>query len=557
MSENFQQENVENLNNISVLNSNIDVKTTLGHLVEPTGTEVMMGMEEREKVEKDTDEIEDITDVLGFLIPSGTLPESCATFGVMYNKKVLDGWVKQPSACCGAASVAGAWNALAGFHRRDSGAANHDTVLRVYRSMFIDMIDRKQKSFERRLGAPIEDLLEGISTSLLAIGRTIGGRKEAGVQLKAVVAVLKDMARAYVKEKDQNKNGDENEKKLTQNPVNGVEVIEISTPIAVDTENTNINENEITVEYAAGSGRAAVETLERSPDSKFEPRTAIECIVELFEEDGVDLSSEQNESAAASERNESGEPAVLDVTSLRLPTGEDGLPIPDPVPVPTVDDGDDEEEEEEEEDPGAKPKKGKTGEAIGKWEWKKELLSLLKSISGIKRLAAERPSTAPIGNWGILQVVRRMSEEQTEPSLGSGVSCKLFMGKKTVGKSKMAIPLTRKDEDEDIEQQWSTLRGAFGRPDTVLLFHLKNHYALIYALREWTDETGVAVRQILTARKGQRPTAWIDFSEARETCLGWLGYKIMAVQRTVPESNLKESVHVQPTLDGEALYLSV
>jgi hypothetical protein len=123
---------------------------------------------------------------------------------------------------------------------------------------------------------------------------------------------------------------------------------------------------------------------------------------------------------------------------------------------------------------------------------------------------------------------------------------------------------------------------------------LKNHYALIFALREWTctdpgSDSGpdpapvteggagsevlanevlgnevlgngsenvgavaVAVggavtvtvtlgdkgvvkpvrrvrRQILTARKGQRPTAWIDFEEARETMLQWEGYKIIAI----------------------------
>lgn len=108
----------------------------------------------------------------------------------------------------------------------------------------------------------------------------------------------------------------------------------------------------------------------------------------------------------------------------------------------------------------------------------------------------------------------------------------------------------------------------------VLLFHLTNHYALVFALREWrkppdarrgndaamsgagagrafrddgrgalgaggevhgsgsSDPAGEGgwTRQILTSRKGQRPTVWMDFQEARKILLGWEGYKILAVQ---------------------------
>jgi hypothetical protein len=174
-------------------------------------------------------------------------------------------------------------------------------------------------------------------------------------------------------------------------------------------------------------------------------------------------------------------------------------------------------------------------------------------------------------------------------------------------------------------------RSNFSRPDTVLLFHLKNHYALIFALREWIVEvspetftepsfglsfsasvkaansisnnasktnvvenephqvpteglfphinkpnspsnttinelnieikvnnidksdtvvlpnppednskptnirppngTKQIVRQILTARRGQRPQIWMDFTEAREVMIGWEGYKIMALTK--------------------------
>lgn len=74
-------------------------------------------------------------------------------------------------------------------------------------------------------------------------------------------------------------------------------------------------------------------------------------------------------------------------------------------------------------------------------------------------------------------------------------------------------------------------RNCFSHPDEVILFHLKNHYALVFAWREWLDDSngGQQVRQLLTTRRGQRPTAWIDFAEARDVMLGWEGYKMIAI----------------------------
>ena len=81
------------------------------------------------------------------------------------------------------------------------------------------------------------------------------------------------------------------------------------------------------------------------------------------------------------------------------------------------------------------------------------------------------------------------------------------------------------------------------RPNEALVFHLKNHYALVFACREWVDErTGQCVRQLLTARRGQRPAVWMDFSEAREVMLGWDGYKMLAISTTVTSEELRSTM---------------
>ena len=41
---------------------------------------------------------------------------------------------------------------------------------------------------------------------------------------------------------------------------------------------------------------------------------------------------------------------------------------------------------------------------------------------------------------------------------------------------------------------------------------------------------GKLMRQMLTARRGQRPTVWLDWSEARKIMIGWSGYNMMRIK---------------------------
>jgi hypothetical protein len=147
-----------------------------------------------EVVEQDTTEIEDIADLLGFILPETDVPPNVGQLGVYFNRKVFNGWVKQPSPCCGAASVAGAWNSLCCFHRSDRMALAHTNVLDIYKSMFVELIEKKRSTFERKLGAPIESLIEMIAAKLAPCGKTIGGPKGSSITKKLLTKTVTELA---------------------------------------------------------------------------------------------------------------------------------------------------------------------------------------------------------------------------------------------------------------------------------------------------------------------------------------------------------------------------
>merc|ERR1712028_4846 len=126
-------------------------------------------------------------------------------------------------------------------------------------------------------------------------------------------------------------------------------------------------------------------------------------------------------------------------------------------------------------------------------------------------------------------------------------------------KGKVQCRLSPSDTSEaELERTFQMLKLEHSHPNAVLLSHHKNHYALIYAVRDWVEkipiekeeeneesenrfvtegknieneedadasesENGITtkkiqiqkyrkkrVRQVLTARRGQRPSVWMD-----------------------------------------------
>lgn len=429
-------------------------------------------------IEQDTPEIEDIHDITEVLFPS--MLSECDQFGLVFNRKLFAGWVKQPSPCCGASAVAGAINALKNLHRSHSNALNHLDVMNLYIFIFNEMIHKKKSSFQRRLGcSSIDSVIVLLREEIEILSEPEATKKKSPYYSKRkVLLALNNIIQEHRKSK------------------------------------SNIND---------------------------------------FKEDCIQLNS------------------TIELSALEL-LGEliDGTET-------NKDDIDQEKSDSEDSEMDIDPPSSKPlfRQGVPKvWNWQGDLISILKTLSGIEKMKSPRPSTAAVGNLVLMQCVSKLLEFS---SLGTGIESRLFMGKKLTSKQKVDFPLSRKDSADSVQSQWDGLRSALSRPDTALIFHLTNHFAVIFALREWvkspkpidatTDNTTtscaaanssasasinyggvnddpipVLVRQIFTARRGQRPSAWIDFEEVREIMLGWGGYKIIAVKRNLTERELQAGV---------------
>ena len=74
------------------------------------------------------------------------------------------------------------------------------------------------------------------------------------------------------------------------------------------------------------------------------------------------------------------------------------------------------------------------------------------------------------------------------------------------------------------------LAKKFREKNSNLIFHLKNHYCHIFAIREYYDqEKRKNIKEVLISKKGQSPKHWVSFKYVTNTLKKWSGYAIIAV----------------------------
>ena len=381
---------------------------------------VPMSSEERLDFERDSSDPEDLSDPLALLLPPQGMA-SLSRLGLHFSRHLLWGWVRQPSPCCGAASLAGAINGLLRLGRADPRALDHLLVLEVYRKMFRQLLRKRVAAFERRLEGTFGEIFSLVEEELSAEGRELGARRAKNVSARTLSMV--------------------------------------------------------------------VQRILQRPDLPSSWRLILE------------IESSRKELKEA-DQDEAGVIAISSEQTVRTSYRMD-------------DDGEEKEEEVGEEEEG--------GSLV--WRWQRELRVILKNINGYRKLSDPScPSTACIGSQTLVNCLRSMLlTANTHPFL----EATFLMGVRLGRKSSLPIPVSHQDDDRTIASQWDKLRSAFAEENSVLLFHLRNHYALIFAMREYSVEDGKLVREVLTARKGQRPSTWVEFAEMRAIVLEWSGYNVL------------------------------
>ncbi|EGD75798.1 hypothetical protein PTSG_07917 [Salpingoeca rosetta] len=455
--------------------------------------------------ERDTDAAEEV-DLTALLYDGDSMPTDKRRLCVAYNRQLFDSWVKQFSPACAAASVAGAFNALSRRRRDDEQALSQHDLLEEFRNVLDGIVIKHHRRCSFALGADPSDLVEKLKLKLAENDQSFATKFPKGKKKKILWQHIRELVDDDVSNTERvfaqlrtvygrhaparDGSGD---KDGSQGGIGGGDIDGGDDDDGGDDHDEDEDDDDVDVVVTTAQ-------KQQKQDAPTVGSRVTACVDVSKESGGDDGDQKEKEGSGDGEKQKGDNVASTTATTSTGGTAQHNEELEELAVTPVS------------------PK------------WKKALMAYVNAVIGMAKLTKERPSTAYFGNWGITSACKAVSSQYD-----TVLECRPFMGKAMKG-SRVQHKLLTRDDARKIEDQWRALFSEFNRSNTVLLFHLTNHYALVYAMREWEDDTGI-VREILTARKGQRPKAWIGFTEVRKILLGWSGYQIMSITTPTPSSS--------------------
>eukprot|EP01065_Artemidia_motanka_P051081 TRINITY_DN8895_c0_g1_i1.p1 TRINITY_DN8895_c0_g1~~TRINITY_DN8895_c0_g1_i1.p1 ORF type:complete len:560 (+),score=45.06 TRINITY_DN8895_c0_g1_i1:127-1806(+) len=421
------------------------------------------------------------------LLPGGVWPPASthAHFWIGVSGCVFNGWVRQRSPACAAASAAGAWNAAHCLSRHHPLAQTQDSAAETMAARMRGRERRYRRQATRVLRGCASAIVADVSGLLRRQGKSVAGRGDAGTDVKECMRLTRVAAaeHAVAAEADGGSPSDPWKRliqwwSLTADKARRLLALR-------DADAAQNGSGSDTQHNGSGS--------ENSSDS----------------EDSVESSSR----SSSDSESEAGEQEVSNGSLTHHSDAAATTPRRSSTPVRA-----------------ASPSRA---QVLGT----RALRCMWRECIGAAKLSSPVPSSSGVGNSLLRHAVKRLAV--------GGMRCKAKLLLSARGRPHCKVSQT--DDDAAVARQWSVVCAAHSAAQSVILLHLPNHYALVYALRQWTVSGATKpTRQVLTARRGQRPQDWIDFEELRGYLLRWRGHvvlQITAAHSSSPQPHVPELPH--------------
>lgn len=397
-------------------------------------------------------------------------PKNVKEYSIYNNNNLLESYSEQKSPCCAAAAMASSLNNIIKFDKYEKENVQIEDILDIYSKYLKTKIDKSKYYLEKYTGENFEKLMELIIFFLKNKNIELGKKNIKKIPIEYICTNIKNKIFEEIKKikKDFN-NTDESLVLFYQEITN----IQLTNYLLVLGKNIARN-------YEDNNAKTFTENL----SSKLNNTYNISFVTDI-------LSSKLNNIQI-----EDSLKSFTDILSSKL----------DKTHIQNI---------------NIDPISSFLNKKVSNffiWDWEKDIENTILLFNKYYLLNKDKPSTSCIGNWSVPVVINYFNENYN-------LQLESFI---LLGKSKESLIRIEKSKKKEY---WYKILEYFKKKNTVLIFHLKNHYCNIFSMRKYNKE-GKEYFELLISKKGQKPKNWVSISFIIETLLKWVGYAIICIHNT-------------------------